>query len=136
MSAIADADLSQQESRRYQPVHDPACCHPTWSSCSAPPGISPAGNSFPVCSGSRTRDFSPIAHIVGTSLEEMDDSEFHEFAYEACREFARQDIVDSHWEDFRSRLHFVSQAHGPAGLAEAVPGPSRSWGATPAVSTT
>ncbi len=62
----------------------------------------------------------PDALIVGTSLEQLEEPEFHEFAYAACREFAKQDIVEAHWESFRSRLHFVSQAHGPDGLAEAV----------------
>jgi glucose-6-phosphate 1-dehydrogenase len=62
----------------------------------------------------------PEVHIVGTSLEEIDDQQFHEFALAACREFARPDIVDSHWDTFRSRIRFVSQAHGPTALAEAV----------------
>ncbi len=62
----------------------------------------------------------PEVHIVGTSLEEIDDDTFHGFALEACREFARRDIVDSHWDTFRSRVRFVSQAHGPAALADAV----------------
>jgi glucose-6-phosphate 1-dehydrogenase len=62
----------------------------------------------------------PEVHIVGTSLEEIDDHTFHDFALNACLEFARRDIVDSHWDAFRSRVRFVSQAHGPAALADAV----------------
>ena len=62
----------------------------------------------------------PEYQIIGTSLEEMDEAGFHQFAFQACREFARQDIVDDHWPTFQPRLHYVSQAHGPAALAEAV----------------
>ena len=62
----------------------------------------------------------PDYRIIGTSLEELDDSAFHEFALAACREFARRDIVDEHWPIFQARLHYVSQAHGPAALSAAV----------------
>ncbi len=54
----------------------------------------------------------PEYQIVGTSLEEMDDSEFHDFALKACREFARHDIVEDHWPTFRTRLHYVAQGGG------------------------
>ena len=64
----------------------------------------------------------PEYRIIGTSLEEMDESGFHRFALQACREFARQDIVDDHWPTFQARLHYVSQAHGPAALSTAVAG--------------
>ncbi len=62
----------------------------------------------------------PEYQIVGTSLEEHSTEEFHDLALAACREFARADIVEEHWDDFASRLHYVSQAGGPAALAEAV----------------
>ncbi len=62
----------------------------------------------------------PEYRIIGTSLEELDDGAFHEFALAACREFARRDIVDEHWPVFQARLHYVSQAHGPGALAAAV----------------
>jgi glucose-6-phosphate 1-dehydrogenase len=62
----------------------------------------------------------PEYQIVGTSLEEMDDSEFHDFALKACREFARHDIVEDHWPTFRTRLHYVAQGGGADALAEAV----------------
>ena len=62
----------------------------------------------------------PEVQIVGTSLEDIDEHDFHDFALTACREFGPPAIVDSHWDTFRSRIHFVSQAHGPAALAEAV----------------
>ena len=66
----------------------------------------------------------PECQIVGTSLEDLDEHEFHAFALGACEEFARRDIVEAHWDEFRTRLHYVSQAHGPAGLADACAGPS------------
>jgi len=62
----------------------------------------------------------PDYQIIGTSLEQLDDHEFHAFALEACQEFARKDIVGAHWPTFQSRLRYVSQAHGPSALAEAV----------------
>jgi glucose-6-phosphate 1-dehydrogenase len=62
----------------------------------------------------------PEYQVVATSLEEMTEPDFHEFALKACREFARQDIVDEHWPYFQARLHFVSQAHGPEALSRAV----------------
>jgi glucose-6-phosphate 1-dehydrogenase len=62
----------------------------------------------------------PDCQIVGTSLEELTEDEFHAFAAQACEEFARRDIIDAHWDQFRKRLHYVSQAHGPAPLAETV----------------
>jgi glucose-6-phosphate 1-dehydrogenase len=62
----------------------------------------------------------PECQIIGTSLDELDDLQFDAFALQACREFARQDIVDEHWSEFQTKLHYVSQAYGPAALAEAV----------------
>jgi glucose-6-phosphate 1-dehydrogenase len=64
----------------------------------------------------------PEYRIIGTSLEEMDESAFHQFALQACREFARQDIVEAHWPTFQDRLHYVSQVHGPEALSAAVAG--------------
>jgi glucose-6-phosphate 1-dehydrogenase len=62
----------------------------------------------------------PECQIVGTSLEALDDAQFHEFAKAACDEFARRDIVDAHWSEFRDRLHYVPFSAGPDGLADAV----------------
>ena len=64
----------------------------------------------------------PEYQVVGTSLEDLDEAQFHQFALAACEEFARREIVESHWETFRSRLRFAPQADGPAGLAAAVAG--------------
>jgi glucose-6-phosphate 1-dehydrogenase len=62
----------------------------------------------------------PECAIVGTSLEDLDDEAFCQFALDACRQFARHDVVDAHWSTFRNRLHYASQAHGPDGLARVV----------------
>jgi glucose-6-phosphate 1-dehydrogenase len=62
----------------------------------------------------------PDCQIVGTSLEELDDLEFLAFALKACEEFARPDIVESHWSTFQDRLRYVPQGRGPTGLADAV----------------
>ena len=61
----------------------------------------------------------PEYQIVGTSLEELDDFQFHEFALKACEDFAKPDIVKAHWSTFRDRLRYVPQGLGPAGLAQA-----------------
>ncbi len=62
----------------------------------------------------------PECQIVGTSLEELDDFEFHDFALKACEDFARPEIVEAHWSSFRDRLRYVPQGLGPMGLADAV----------------
>ena len=79
----------------------------------------------------------PEYRIIGTSLEELDEPDFHRFALGACREFARHDIVENHWAEFQSRLHYVSQAHGPERPVRGRPiGPRPGSGARPVVSTT
>src|SRR5580692_1180125 len=48
----------------------------------------------------------PEYRIIGTSLEELDEGEFHRFALSACRQHARPDIVEHHWPEFETRLHY------------------------------
>jgi glucose-6-phosphate 1-dehydrogenase len=55
--------------------------------------------------------------IVGSSLDDLDDKEFVEFAQGACEEFRKD---DSRWDEFASMLSYVPQTAGPEGLAEAV----------------
>jgi glucose-6-phosphate 1-dehydrogenase len=62
----------------------------------------------------------PECHIIGTSLEDLDDDGFRQIARQACEEFARADIVEARWERFARDLRYVPQATGAAGLAEAV----------------
>lgn len=60
------------------------------------------------------------AQIVGTSLEDMSDEQFMEFAREACEEFGKGDITDERWEAFGGMLSYVSTKEGPHALADAV----------------
>ena len=62
----------------------------------------------------------PQCQIIGVSLEDFDDAEFRRFARKACEEFTRKDLVDAEWPTFESQLHYVPNAAGAAGLAEAV----------------
>ncbi|MEU6135605.1 glucose-6-phosphate dehydrogenase [Nocardioides sp. NPDC047086] len=60
------------------------------------------------------------AQIVGTSLEDLSDEQFIEFAREACEEFGKGDITDERWEAFGGMLSYVSTKEGPHALADAV----------------
>jgi glucose-6-phosphate 1-dehydrogenase len=62
----------------------------------------------------------PESQIIGTSLDDLDDFGFHNFALAACEEFAHRDIVEAHWSTFQAMLHYVPQNDGPLALAEAV----------------
>ncbi|HXQ61217.1 MAG TPA: glucose-6-phosphate dehydrogenase [Acidimicrobiales bacterium] len=62
----------------------------------------------------------PECRIVATSLEELDDYEYQQLARAACDEFARGEITDEHWHQFRDRLGYVPGSVGPDGLAKAV----------------
>jgi glucose-6-phosphate 1-dehydrogenase len=61
----------------------------------------------------------PDVRIVGTSLDDVDDAGFREFARKAGEEFARGGLGDD-WPQFESRLSFVRQSEGAEGLAKAV----------------
>ncbi|MER6937849.1 glucose-6-phosphate dehydrogenase [Nocardioides sp. NBC_00850] len=60
------------------------------------------------------------AQIVGTSLEDLSDEQFIEFAREACEEFGKGDITDERWAAFGGMLSYVSTKEGPHALADAV----------------
>jgi len=62
----------------------------------------------------------PECHIVATSLELLDDDEYHGIARTACDEFARGGVTDHHWVAFQKRLVYVPGEHGVTGLAETV----------------
>ncbi len=61
----------------------------------------------------------PEFRVVGTSLEDLDDDAFREFAREAV-EFSRHPVSDSDWNEFAQRLAYVPHDAGPAGLKDAV----------------
>lgn len=62
----------------------------------------------------------PKCRIVGTSLDELDDAGFREFARKACEEFALPDIMGDNLASFERMLTFVPQHAGPDGLRHAV----------------
>jgi glucose-6-phosphate 1-dehydrogenase len=62
----------------------------------------------------------PECHIVATSLEVLDDGEYHGIARSACDEFARGGVADHHWGEFQRRLVYVPGERGVTGLAETV----------------
>jgi len=62
----------------------------------------------------------PDCHVVATSLEVMDDDEYHALARKACEEFARGAVTDEHWGAFQRRIVYVPGEDGVRGLAETV----------------
>src|SRR5580658_4125563 len=62
----------------------------------------------------------PDCRIVATSLEELDDFQYQNLARSACDEFARGEVTDEHWQQFRDHLRYVPGSAGAVGLAKAV----------------
>jgi glucose-6-phosphate 1-dehydrogenase len=62
----------------------------------------------------------PEYRIVGTSLDDLDDTGFRAWARAALDEFAHGTVTDSQWEDFGVRLSYVCQTAGSAALAKIV----------------
>jgi glucose-6-phosphate 1-dehydrogenase len=62
----------------------------------------------------------PEFRVVGTSLDELDDEAFRNFARAACRDFQRHDATDEEVDRFVARLTYVSSSAGADGLAKAV----------------
>ena len=73
----------------------------------------------------------PDCRIVGTSLDDLDEHSFRAFARKACDEFASRAVTDEQWDAFAHKLHFVSNASGAAGLADAVAEVERELGGEP-----
>jgi glucose-6-phosphate 1-dehydrogenase len=65
-------------------------------------------------------ELAPGIRIVGTSLEEMGDIEFREFARTAVEEFGTHKLTTEQWEKFDDNLAYVPQSAGPEALAAAV----------------
>jgi glucose-6-phosphate 1-dehydrogenase len=51
--------------------------------------------------------------IIGSSKEEKSDEEFREFTRNAVDEFCKCKSTEGHWEEFSSRLSYVSGEFGP-----------------------
>jgi glucose-6-phosphate 1-dehydrogenase len=73
----------------------------------------------------------PDFRIVGTSLEELDADGFRELATRACEEFAHHPVSPEQMERFSSRLRYVAQGAGAAGLAATVAGAEADLGGQP-----
>jgi glucose-6-phosphate 1-dehydrogenase len=58
--------------------------------------------------------------VVGTSLEELDDDQFRDFARRACTELARHPVSPDELDAFVARLSYAKPSAGSAGLADAV----------------
>lgn len=67
-----------------------------------------------------TSELAPAIRVVGTSLEEMTDEQFREFARTAVDEFATHPLTPEQWERFDDNLVYIPQSAGPEPLAEAV----------------
>jgi glucose-6-phosphate 1-dehydrogenase len=117
MTTVADVDLT---STAGQPVPELALVHPHVIVLFGATGDLARRKLLPGLLRLSYSGLLPECQIVGTSLEELDDFQFHAFALEACEKFARGDIVESHWSVFRDRLRYVPQSRGAPGLAEAV----------------
>ncbi len=63
---------------------------------------------------------TPDIQVIGTSLEQMDETEFRAFARQAVKEFSHHPLTDDQWAAFEQRLTYIPQGAGPRGLAEAV----------------
>ncbi len=65
-------------------------------------------------------DLAPEIRIVGTSLEDLDDAQFKEFARTAVEQFAHKELTAEQWDHFDDNLTYVPQGAGPDALAAAV----------------
>ncbi|WP_406833167.1 glucose-6-phosphate dehydrogenase [Pedococcus sp. KACC 23699] len=63
---------------------------------------------------------APAIRVIGTSLEEMSDAEFRDFARTAVEEFGSHRLTPEQWDAFDDHLVYVPQSAGPGALAEAV----------------
>jgi glucose-6-phosphate 1-dehydrogenase len=73
----------------------------------------------------------PDFQVVGTSLDQIDEDAFRELAKEACREFGRRVEDEEALDAFASRLGYVSQDAGAAGLSSAVASAEERLGGEP-----
>ena len=73
-------------------------------------------------------ELAPAIRVVGTSLEEMSDEEFREFARRAVDEFGTHPLTTEQWDKFDDNLVYVAQSAGPEALAAAVRSAEESLG--------
>src|SRR6185437_14955770 len=70
----------------------------------------------------------PECRILGTSLDEHDDTSFRQFTREALDEFAHHGVPPDEWDVFASRLSFISQTADASTLANRVEALERELG--------
>ena len=61
---------------------------------------------------------APDIQVIGTSLEDLTEDEFRNFAKEAVKEFSHHQLTDEHWNSFAERLTYIPQSAGPKGLSK------------------
>src|SRR5579859_6533910 len=64
--------------------------------------------------------FIPGFRVVGSSLDEMDDEGFREFARKAVAEFSSRPLNDKVWAEFARKLHYLPIKAGAARLNQLV----------------
>jgi glucose-6-phosphate 1-dehydrogenase len=62
----------------------------------------------------------PGFRVVGSSLDEMDDESFREFARKAVAEFSSRPLNDKDWAEFARKLHYLPIKAGAARLNQLV----------------
>jgi glucose-6-phosphate 1-dehydrogenase len=65
-------------------------------------------------------DLTPDIQVVGSSLDDLDDEAFRQFAFKAVQEFSSRPISQEHWDEFAPKLVYVPQGAGPEVLRRAV----------------
>jgi glucose-6-phosphate 1-dehydrogenase len=65
-------------------------------------------------------ELAPPLRIVGTSLDELDDASFRQFAQAAIEEFGGRKLTGEQIEKFTGKLQYVRQGDGAEALASAV----------------
>jgi glucose-6-phosphate 1-dehydrogenase len=63
---------------------------------------------------------APDIQVIGTSLEDLTEDEFRNFAKDAITEFSHHPLTEEHWTSFAERLTYIPQSAGPKGLGKLV----------------
>src|SRR3954453_640828 len=63
---------------------------------------------------------TPDIQVVGSSLDDLDDEAFRQFALKAVQEFSSRPVSQEHWDEFAPKLVYVPQGSGPEALRRAV----------------
>jgi glucose-6-phosphate 1-dehydrogenase len=56
------------------------------------------------------------ARIIGTSLDDLEDTDFLKLARQACEEFGKGEITDARWAPFGAMLSYLPTTSGPDAL--------------------